>query len=161
IHLRGEGRLPEWLDGTLRLLSVEARSRSPGRETIVTRLIDVLFVQVVRSWLESEGARNEHGWLGALRDARIARALAAMHEDPRRAWTVEELASHAGVSRSRFAARFTALVGEPPLAYLSRWRMQVAARLLEDPELTIAEVASRVGYVSEPAFSKAFKRAMG
>ncbi len=161
IHLRGDGgRAPEWLDATLKFLASEARSARPGRETLVSRLTDVLFVQVVRAWL-AEQPQGRGGWLGALRDPRIGAALAAMHEHPERPWTVGTLAALAGSSRSPFAGRFAALVGEPPLAYLTGWRMQVAARLLLSGRSSIGEVASRVGYASEPAFSKAFKRAMG
>jgi len=161
IHVGGEaGHAPEWLDATLRVLAAESRSTSPGRETIVARLIDVLFVQVLRVWLADQPSDGS-GWLGALKDPRISAALAAMHEQPEHPWTVSELASQARWSRSPFAARFTALVGEPPLAYLTRWRMQVAAGLLLRETLSIGEVASRVGYESEPAFNKAFKRATG
>jgi AraC-like DNA-binding protein len=161
IHVRGEGgRPPEWLDATLRVLASEVRSASPGRETIVARLIDILFVQVLRVWLAEQPPRAG-GWLGALSDPRIGVALAAMHERPGHPWTVSELARRAHLSRSPFAARFAALVGEPPLAYLTRWRMQVASDLLHRESLSIGEVAARVGYESEPAFSKAFKRATG
>jgi AraC-like DNA-binding protein len=160
IHVSGEaGRAPEWLDATLRVLASESRSSSPGRETIVARLIDILFVQVLRIWLADQPAGG--GWLGALKDPRIGAALAAIHEQPSRPWSVSELAAYARLSRSPFAARFTALVGEPPLTYVTRWRMQVAAGLLRRETLSIGEVAARVGYESEPAFSKAFKRATG
>jgi AraC-like DNA-binding protein len=163
IHMRsGAAGRSEWLDPTLQLLGSESLCTRPGHDTVVTRLIDVLFIQVLRAWLEEGAPRHGHGWLGGLRDSRIARALAAMHEKPGRAWTVRDLASRAGMSRSPFAAHFSSLVGEPPLSYLTRWRMQVAATLFQDdPELTIGHVASHVGYESEPAFNKAFKRATG
>jgi AraC-like DNA-binding protein len=160
IHVSAKaGRVPEWLDATLKVLAAESRSTSPGRETIVARLIDILFVQVLRTWLAEQPPGGS--WLRALKDPHIAAALAAIHEQPGHSWTVGELARHARQSRSPFAARFTALVGEPPLTYLTRWRMQVAAGLLRREPLSIGEVAARVGYESEPAFSKAFKRATG
>src|SRR5262249_10241063 len=127
---------------------------------VVARLIDILFVQVLRAWLADQ-PKGGGGWLGALKDPRISAALAAIHEHPARPWTVSELAAQARSSRAPFAARFRALVGGPPLAYLTGWRMQVAAGLLHRETLSIGEVAARVGYESEPAFNKAFKRATG
>ena len=96
--------------------------------------------------------------MGALRDRRVGAALAHLHRAPERGWTNASLAGKVGMSRSRFAARFTSLVGEPPLSYLTRWRLETAARLLEQSELGLGEIAARVGYGSEAAFSKAFRR---
>lgn len=160
VRVRSAARPGGWLDALLRLLSDEARAARQGSGTIVTRLTDIIFVHAVRAWLDElpEGAG---GWLGALRDPKIGAAIARVHREPARDWTVAELASEVGMSRSPFAARFRALVGEPPLAYLTRWRMALAAGLLRDRRLTLREMAERTGYESEPAFSRAFKRHFG
>ena len=159
IHVRGEdGRRVPWLEATLKFLSDEAGSGRPGSDTVVQRLTEVLFVQVLRAWLESESAPP--GWLGALRDPQIGRALTLLHLDPAHGWTVANLAAEVNMSRSAFAARFAALVGEPPLAYLTRWRMRLAAGLLR-ADVPLTEIAERVGYESEAAFSVAFKRERG
>jgi AraC-like DNA-binding protein len=161
IHIPGDqGRSAEWLDLTLRFLAQEARHPRPGSETLITRLTDILFVQVVRSWIEGQ-PEGGGGWLGALRDRQMGAALGMIHREPQRTWSVASLASAVGMSRSAFAARFTTLVGEAPLAYLTRWRMHLAADLLRGKGLTLSEVAGRVGYESEAAFSKAFKRQVG
>jgi AraC-like DNA-binding protein len=161
IHLRpAETPAAEWLEATLRFLAWETREAKPGTETIVSRLTDVIFVQVLRAWIESlPGGRG--GWMGALRDRQVGAALALVHRSPERTWTNASLAEAVGMSRSRFAARFAALVGEPPLTYVSRWRLETAAALLQDGGLGLAEVAARVGYDSEAAFSKAFRRRFG
>ncbi len=161
IHVQGHrGRSAEWLEPTLRMLAEEARHPRPGSETLVARLIDIIFVQAVRAWVESQpGAQG--GWLGALRDPQIGVALGLLHREPQRAWSVQALANEVAMSRSPFAAKFTSLVGEPPLAYLTRWRMLLAAESLLRERLNVGEVAVRIGYESEAAFSKAFKRHYG
>jgi AraC-like DNA-binding protein len=161
IHIRpAETPAAEWLEATLRLLAWETREVRPGTETIVSRLTDVIFVQVLRAWIESL-PEGEGGWMGALRDRRIGAALAHLHRSPEADWSNASLAQKVGMSRSRFAARFTALVGEPPLSYLTRWRLETAARLLREGELGLGEISERVGYRSEAAFSKAFRRRFG
>jgi len=161
IHLRpAETPAAEWLEATLRFLAWETREAKPGTETIVSRLTDVIFVLVLRAWIESV-PEGRGGWMGALRERHVGAALAHIHRSPERDWTNASLAEAVGMSRSRFAARFTALVGEPPLAYLSRWRLETAAGLLQDGTLGLGEIASRVGYESEAAFSKAFRRRFG
>jgi AraC-like DNA-binding protein len=125
----------------------------------MSRLVDLLFVQTLRHWLTTS-QEQPVGWLGALRDPRVGAALALLHENPETAWDVETLASKVGMSRSSFATRFVELVGEPPSKYLTRWRVHLAARLLRAPGATIAQTAERVGYDSEAAFSRAFKRYM-
>jgi len=123
----------------------------------LTRLTDVLFIYALRAWSASnEPARP--GRLYGLRDPDIAAALAGMHGHPERPWSVEDLAELAKMSRAAFARRFTALVGEPPLAYLTRWRMELAARHLRESNDLVAHIAERVGYRSEYAFSRAFSR---
>lgn len=161
IHLRpAEAPAAEWLEATLRFLAWETREAKPGTETIVSRLTDVVFVQVLRAWIEAL-PEGRGGWLGALRDRQVGAALALVHRAPERDFTNASLAAAVGMSRSRFAARFSALVGEPPLAYVSRWRLETAAGLLRDGALSLGEVAERVGYDSEAAFSKAFRRRFG
>jgi AraC-like DNA-binding protein len=149
-----------WLETLLKLLSNEAGSERPGADAIVKRLADVLFVQIIRLWLERPDNASR-SWIGALRDPAIGRALSLIHSCPEQDWTVATLATEVALSRSAFAARFTALVGMSPIDYLTRWRMEIAARLLRDDRLDLAGVATRVGYESDAAFSKAFKRAMG
>jgi AraC-like DNA-binding protein len=161
IHLRpADSPAAEWLEATLRFLAWETREAKPGTQAIVSRLTDVLFVQVLRAWIES-GEEGRGGWLGALRDRQIGAALAHLHKAPEKGWTNATLAEAVGMSRSRFAARFSALVGDPPLGYLSRWRLETAAGLLQDGALGLREVGERVGYASEAAFSKAFRRRFG
>ena len=161
IHIRGARELATTqLHATLTLLASEAALPRPGGEIVVQRLVDVLFIQVVRAWLEQEPPQHR-GWLGALHDASIGAALSALHAEPRRPWTNAALASVAGMSRSAFCARFTTLVGEPPLRYLTRWRIALAANMLRSRDLTVAALAEACGYASEGAFSRAFKHQMG
>lgn len=161
VHIRGErGQAASWLDATLRFLASEAGSTQPGATAMVCRLTDLLFIQAMRAWVV-QTASDAHGWLGALHDPQIGVALGAMHGKPGFAWTVEQLSSEVAMSRSGFAARFRAVVGESPLQYLTRWRMRLAAQLLASERLSIAAIAQQVGYESEIAFSKAFKRTMG
>ncbi|NTU82454.1 MAG: AraC family transcriptional regulator [Chloroflexales bacterium] len=150
----------EWLQSTLRFLAAEAGELRPGGETIITRLADILVVQAIRSWITADpGAQR--GWLGALQDRQLGPALAAIHRDPAHGWSVASLAQEALMSRSAFAARFTELVGEPVMQYVTRWRMYLALQWLEDERATQSEVALRLGYQSEAAFSRAFKRLIG
>jgi AraC-like DNA-binding protein len=155
-----DGHAAEWLAPTLTFLAAEAATELPGARTVVSRLADILFIQVVRAHLGS-APDQVSGWLGALRDPQIGAALGCMHEDPAHPWTVESLAQRVAMSRSAFAARFAEIVGEPPLHYLTRWRMQKARSLLRGARVPLSEVAAQVGYDSEAAFSKAFKRAVG
>jgi AraC-like DNA-binding protein len=161
ITLRGEmGKSVRWLEPTLKFIACEAQSGRPGSQTVIARLADVLFIQIVRGHLASLPV-NGSGWLGALADAQIGAVLGHIHQNPEQDWTVQSLASKVAMSRSAFASRFMRLVGEPPLSYVTRWRMQKAANMLRDGKQTLAAVAAQVGYDSEAAFSKAFKRAVG
>jgi AraC-like DNA-binding protein len=150
----------EWLDPTLRLMAAEARELRPGGETVITRLSDILVIQAIRSWIAADPAAQT-GWLGALQDPQIGRAIALIHREPSRAWSVSSLAAEVAMSRSAFAARFTQLVGEPAMHYLARWRMNIALTWLRDDGVGLGELAGRLGYRSEAAFSRAFKRFIG
>jgi AraC-like DNA-binding protein len=150
----------EWVQATLRALGAEAAIPRPGGETIMTRLCDVLLLQAIRCWIESSSDAHR-GWLRALRDEHVGRALAAMHRDPARAWTVASLAEVAHLSRAAFAQRFAELVGGSPMAYMAEHRMRLAAVMLREEGLSPGEVAYRVGYGSLAAFSRAFKRVTG
>lgn len=156
-----DGDTDGWLQSTLRLISREASALRPGGETVITRLADVLIVQAIRSWLDS-APEASRGWLGALRDEQIGRALVAIiHRQPEREWSVAALARKVGMSRSAFAARFTGLVGESAMRYLTRWRMQLArSRIQETPE-PLSVIAARFNYQSEAAFCRTFKRIFG
>lgn len=150
----------EWIASTLRLMASEARSPRPGGEEVITRLADILVIQAIRAWLEQEAA-TASGWLAALRDPQVGRALTLIHRDPAQAWRVETLASAVAMSRSAFAERFSRLVGETPMHYVTRWRMYLALSALRENRVTVADVALRLGYGSEAAFSRAFKRFTG
>lgn len=140
-------------------LLVEHAAREPGAALMISRLIDVLIIRSIRTWAKSLGPRQ--GWIGALADARISRAVAAIHRDPARNWSVEGLASIAGMSRSRFAELFQATAGEAPLRYVHRWRLAMAFDLLRGSNLPVSEVAHAIGYKSEAAFSRAYKTMFG
>lgn len=160
VPLIAENRdLDPWLAATLQLLLAETSSPGPASPLVLQRLADVLFVQALRS-LTIQG-RCRHPGLAALSDPPVHAALNAMHQRVAGAWTVASLAAHVGLSRSAFAARFTALVGEPPLLYLARWRMARAAELLRDTDHGLVEIAARVGYESVPSFSNAFAKWQG
>ena len=161
IHVSGSREeANSWVDNTLRQLIFEARYTQPGSQIMVTRLTDLVFVHAVRSWLAAQ-PQDAGGWLGALRDRQIGQALGLMHRDPVLQWTVESLANEVSMSRSKFAEKFRRLVQESPLAYLSRLRLNLAARFLLENDLTVSEISHRVGYESETAFSTAFKRKYG
>jgi len=140
-----------------RILVREALNERMGAELVVPRLVDTLLVFIVRNWIEQQPAESA-GWLGALRDEQIGRALSLIHEAPQRNWTVGELASKVATSRATFARRFTALVGESPHAYITRWRMNLAARLLRTTSDSAERISASVGYDSPTAFGAAFRR---
>lgn len=160
IHLRGEGSSEfSWLQTALNFMIHEAKAAKPGAEAVVGRLAGVLFVQMVRAYMEQ--AESPPAMLAAFADKRIGAALEAMHKDPGNAWTLDLLARRAGISRSALASRFHQLVGTTPMHYLTMWRMQSARRLVGTSGLSTGTIAERVGYLSEAAFSKAFKKAVG
>jgi AraC-like DNA-binding protein len=161
IHVANESRvMTEWLGATLQMFGSEVVLPRPGSQAILKHLADVLFIQAIRSYAFGS-TLPESGWLRGLSDPQIAAALGHLHAHPERAWRVEQLAAQAGMSRSAFFARFSELVGEPPLKYLATWRMRKAQQMIHDGRATIKEVGVRVGYASEAAFSRAFKRWVG
>ena len=157
IHIQSQaGRSMPWLRTYLESLECEIASNFPGRQTVLTRLAEILFVQTLRAYLMQ--LPQPGGWLRALIEPGISVALGLMHRHPQQQWTVALLAQQASMSRSSFAARFTQVVGTPPLRYLTQWRMVLASSFLLDEHWTLQEIALRVGYDSEVAFSQAFKR---
>ena len=148
-----------WLRALIGLAARESGSTRPGSENVLARLSELMFVEAIRRYLETLPVA-ETGWLAGVRDREIGQALAAIHSDARGAWTVEELARRVGMSRSMFAERFTSMVGEPPMQYLALWRMQLASRMLADGA-QVSAAADAVGYASEAAFSRAFKKLVG
>jgi AraC-like DNA-binding protein len=160
LHVPADDAGPTSTGDTVRMMAAELAAVRPGGETIATRLADVLVVQAVRAWLDRDPAART-GWLGALDDPGVGRALAAVHADPGQDWTLDRLARVAAMSRTAFAARFTALVGEPPARYVTGWRMGVAHDRLRGGGTTVAAVAAQLGYRSEAAFSRAFTRTTG
>jgi len=152
------GKAP-WLAGLTQFLLAEAENPLPGSSLMISRMIDLVVIRILRSWASAQPAST--GWLGALADVRLGRTLTALHADPIRAWTVGDMATVAGMSRSSFAERFTQAVGEAPLQYLTGWRMMLAAEGLRRDGLSIAQTARRCGYGSEAGFSRAFKAHFG
>lgn len=150
----------EWRSPLVPLLGEEVAKDEPGQAAVLDRLLDLLLTAVLRAWFARHDASRSERW--RLRDDRVvARALRLLHEDPVRAWTIERLASESGASRASLARRFRALVGEPPMTYLKRWRMALAADLLCRPGETVATVAEKVGYANASAFGVAFERVRG
>jgi len=148
------------LGAYVRFALAESKVPRIGGESVLGRLSELMFLHVVRRYLEGLPA-DQTDWLSGLRDEPIGRALAALHRNPARAWTLQALAREAGISRSVLAERFMQFVGHPPIEYLTSWRMQLAANQLRSSTESVAEIANRVGYESEAAFSRAFKKAVG
>jgi AraC-like DNA-binding protein len=148
------------LHNTVQALASEMAEQAPGSEVVAARLAEVLFIQTLRAYIKSEPERNK-GWLRAIFDSQIGAALSAVHDSVSTAWTVESLAEAAGMSRSGFAARFKELLGQTPLEYVTEWRMQKAMQLIQQRDKKLIDVARSVGYESDAAFSKAFKRVVG
>lgn len=152
---RPEDRPYEWVELACGFILDEAIHGLAGATAMVSRLLDLLFVRTLRTWAgEADGG---YGWLSGVVDARISRTLAAMHQDPANNWTLSALAELASMSRTGFAKRFLSVVGETPVAYLNGWRLDRAAELLRYPGLSVGAIASRIGYTSNAAFSRAFK----
>jgi AraC-like DNA-binding protein len=151
-----EDRLGRWIEFAL----AESIERGAGSDSVLLRISELMFVEVVRRLVQALPA-EEKGWLAGLRDPFVCRALGLLHQQPAATWTLEGLARQTGLSRSALAQRFAHFVGQPPMQYLARWRMQLAARLLADGIAKVGAVARDVGYDSEAAFSRAFKKTVG
>jgi AraC-like DNA-binding protein len=149
-----------WESPLVGLLAEEIVKDDPGQEAVLDRLLDLLLIAVLRAWFARADA-DAPGWYRAYSDPVVGKALRLIHDDPARPWTVADLAAEAGVSRAAFARRFTELVGEPPMAFITDWRLSLAADLLLEPEATIGSVAYQVGYATPYALSTAFKRVRG
>jgi AraC-like DNA-binding protein len=155
-----QGGPAEWIRSTFQYAAEEVSAGRPGSETVLAKLSELLFVEAVRRYAEglSDG---QTGWLAGLREPYVARALALLHRDIIRHWTVDDLGREVGLSRSALADRFIRLLGVPPMHYLANWRMQVATQKLRTTSASLAQVGESVGYDSEAAFSRAFKKAFG
>ncbi|WJH37961.1 AraC family transcriptional regulator (plasmid) [Aliirhizobium terrae] len=158
ILLRGGTAAAQWISALLRSLETELTEGRPGSDVMSEQIMHMIFIEIIRTYSKDE---MSIGWLAALFDPQIAKALSAMHAAPGKNWRVGELASVSGLSRSQFAARFARVVGESPLEYLTRWRMMLAREALLERATTIAQVANDVGYGSEAAFGAAFRRVYG
>lgn len=160
IHIRGADTAEmSWLQTTINFICYEARISRPGTEAVVNRLVEVLFIQIMRAYMAQSSLPL--GILAALADAKIGLALNAMHQNPEYHWTLDELAQQAGMSRTAFSQRFHALAGQTPMHYLTVWRMQKAKKMLESGNMTMLAIAEQASYQSEASFSKAFKRCIG
>ena len=149
-----------WSQAFIELAAREAGEPRPGSDALLERLSEMMFIDAIRQHLQGL-PEDSTGWLAALRDRFVARALSLLHADPARSWSVDELGSQVGLSRSALHERFVQLLGQPPMQYLARWRMQLAASLLLDSQASVMAVGLRVGYESEAAFSRAFRRWVG
>ncbi len=149
-----------WLGQFIRFALAEVSEKRPGGDTVLTKLSELMFIDVLRRYIETLPP-HKTGWLAGLRDPHIGKALALIHEQPVHPWTIDTLAKQSGMSRTVFAERFAELVGIPSMHYLAKWRMQVASELLTGSSANLAGIAAEVGYESEAAFSRAFKRLIG
>lgn len=150
----------DWLGHFIRFAVAEVADKRAGGDTVLTKLSELMFVDVLRRYIESLPPENK-GWLAGLRDPIVGRALSQIHDKPAHDWTIEALARQSGASRAVLAERFTALVGIPPMRYLAKWRMQIASELLTSGGANMARIADEIGYESEAAFSRAFKKMVG
>ena len=155
-----QGSDAPWLGQFIRLATIESAEKRAGGESVLAKLSELMFIEVVRRYLEALPP-EQAGWLAGLRDSFVGKALSLMHGGTARNWTIEELARDVGLSRSVLAERFADLVGMPPMQYLAKWRMQIASGLLSGGNANMATVAAEIGYGSEAAFSRAFKKMVG
>jgi AraC-like DNA-binding protein len=156
----GDGPAAAWITSTLQHGAEETRAPRAGADAVLAKLSELLFVEAIRRYIETVPA-EQRNWFAGLRDPHVGRALALLHAEPARAWTVDELGREVGLSRSALAERFAELIGEPPMQYLTRWRLALAAQALREGREPITRVAERIGYESEAAFNRAFKREFG
>lgn len=158
VNIRDDSR-GTWLEDSIRFSMAQGSSQGPDAtgQAVVAKLAETLFIETVRRYLQHSPA-GEGTWISGVRDPDVGRALGRLHQDPKRPWTLAELAAEIGVSRSVLAERFTRLMGEPLMTYLTKWRLQLGAQLLACSNLAVAQIAAEVGYESEAAFNRAFKR---
>ena len=149
-----------WLENSIQYSIAEPKANGSGAEAVLARLCETLFIETLRRYMRLLPA-GQTGWLAGARDAEVGRVLALMHQQPAASWTIATLAHEVGISRAVLAARFRQYLGEPPLAYLTRWRLQLGAQMLSSTSQSVSQTASKVGYDSEPAFNRAFKRSFG
>jgi AraC-like DNA-binding protein len=150
----------QWLESSLRYSVDNADASSPGGKAVLAKLSEVLFVETLRRYIELL-PQEETGWLAGVRDPDVGKALALLHQQPARPWTIATIAAEVGVSRSVLAERFQHFLTDTPIGYLTRWRLHLAAQLLTSTSKSVAEVAGDIGYESEPSFNRAFKREFG
>ncbi len=161
IHVQGSSTAESsWLHSSLDLIVREAGALRAGSETLITQLADLVIIQAIRFWLDAS-RDSARGWIEALQDKQIGRVLAAVHREPGADWSLETMAAVAGMSRSVFTQRFTALLQEPAMRYVTRWRMQLARSALRESADPMIAIAEQLGYGSESAFSRAFSRQYG
>ncbi|WP_191600850.1 AraC family transcriptional regulator [Marinomonas algicola] len=160
IHLKAEEGRTKALQGLIELMSEESKTLGAGGETIVANIADIVVIKAIRYWLDTAPEANK-GWLGALKDPKIGKALTAMHAHPELDWTLDSLAAQVGMSRSGFSARFTDVIGTSAKQYLTEWRMGLARLRIMEAPVSLIELAEDLGYTSEAAFSRAYKRVFG
>jgi AraC-like DNA-binding protein len=160
IHVKSSSADQEWMHQTVQFIAAEAKNLRPGGETIITRLADVLVIQAIRWCIEHEHVPRR-GWLGGMQDARIGQVITLIHQRPEHPWSLASLAQQVGMSRSALSARFKDLVGDSVMHYLAAWRMHVALTSLRQDRVDLGQLAERVGYQSETAFNRAFRRHIG
>ena len=156
VHIRSDAS-GRWLENSIRFSVDQANGSAPGGEALLAKLSEVLFVETLRAYI-AQLSPQQKGWLGGARDSHVGRALALMHKKPAHPWTIASLAKEAGISRSVLAERFRHYLNQSPMAYLTRWRLQLAAQMLTSTNYSVAQIAAEVGYDSEAAFNRAFKR---
>jgi AraC-like DNA-binding protein len=159
VNVRGSNA-GQWLEASVRYALAEARSPRPGGNGVLAKLAEVLFIEVLRTYMNDQND-DRTGWFAGLGDRVVGAALNALHEKPAHPWTLEELAHQAGASRSVLAERFQQLVGSPPMQYLTAWRMLLASNLLSNSNASLADIAEEVGYTTDTAFIRAFRREFG
>jgi AraC-like DNA-binding protein len=155
-----EDKSGQWLENAIRYAIIDAGADHAGGEAVLTKLCETLFAETLRRYVV-QSPEHQIGWLAGVRDPEIGKVLTLMHRRPAAPWTLEKLAQDAGLSRSVLAERFRHYVGEPPMTYLTQWRMQLGAQMLRSTNYSVAQIAAEVGYDSEQAFNRAFKRSFG
>ena len=159
VNIHGD-KSGQWLENAIQYAITDAGSDRAGGQAVLAKLCETLFAETLRRYV-AQAPEHDVGWLAGVRDPEIGKVLAVMHRRPAAPWTLEKLAQEGGLSRSVLAARFRHYVGEPPMAYLTRWRLQLGAQLLGSTSYSVAQIAAEVGYDSEQAFNRAFKRDFG